>query len=120
MHQGQEQGQGQALPPHMLCAPSQAPPCRLQVRIRARMTHTNMFLPATRLRCSSIPTVELLQRFGQEAHIMQQLRHPNIVLLLGVSATRSGDLCLVTELLARGVALLTTSSPAAPHTSEAN
>lgn len=45
---------------------------------------------------------EVLTQFGQEVSIMQQLRHPNIVLLMGVSATRAGDLVMITELMPRG------------------
>lgn len=45
---------------------------------------------------------DLLNAFGHETSIMQRLRHPNIVTLMGVSATRAGDLCIVTELMTRG------------------
>ena len=46
--------------------------------------------------------LELLVAFGSEVSIMQQMRHPNIVLLMGVSATRAGDLVMITEFMTKG------------------
>lgn len=58
--------------------------------------------------------LELLVSFGKEASIMQQLRHPNIVMLMGVSATRAGDLVMVTELMDRGERSAVPACPAPP------
>ncbi|XP_010548241.1 PREDICTED: serine/threonine-protein kinase STY17-like isoform X2 [Tarenaya hassleriana] len=44
---------------------------------------------------------EMLREFAQEVYIMRKIRHKNVVQLIG-ACTRSPNLCIVTEFMARG------------------
>ncbi|XP_052877002.1 serine/threonine-protein kinase STY8-like isoform X1 [Gossypium arboreum] len=46
-------------------------------------------------------TREMLREFSQEVYIMRKIRHKNVVQLIG-ACTRSPNLCIVTEFMARG------------------
>ncbi|TYI56202.1 hypothetical protein E1A91_D11G193100v1 [Gossypium mustelinum] len=46
-------------------------------------------------------TREMLREFSQEVYIMRKIRHKNVVQFIG-ACTRSPNLCIVTEFMARG------------------
>lgn len=48
---------------------------------------------------------DVITRFVSEAAVMARVRHPHIVQMLGVSVTRLGSMCIVTELASRGSVL---------------
>lgn len=83
--------------PHMCVCGAQSTPVAIK---RLYPLPTAGINGATRDRQTK--ALELLVAFGSEVSIMQQMRHPNIVLLMGVSATRAGDLVMITEFMAKG------------------
>jgi serine/threonine protein kinase len=48
-----------------------------------------------------VPRSNLLDEFYREVRVLANLRHPNIVLLMGACSAQ-GDLCIVTEYMEGG------------------
>jgi len=53
-------------------------------------------------RLRHVDDVGVVEELIKEARVMLQLRHPNVVAFMGITAMEGTDLCLVTEYLPRG------------------